>query len=216
MWRLGAMGSWPVSATPTTSAAASSAAALSGSMANSQPQSQPQQAPVPIPHRQTKLIAQVPKSDLSMTTWTVSDAASAVNNSISSSTSSTALLGQTNPGQVVVRHVFTTQFDGMIDLALNMILYRNLQDVIELYESEISRTMRTLQIIAGPSQEEKAIKFVLEPVEPPVLVPRLRVMGEATPPLEWLVKKELVPELAHTTVTLPLDGFLRSLASSFS
>ncbi|KAI9188802.1 Macrophage colony-stimulating factor 1 receptor [Blastocladiella emersonii ATCC 22665] len=140
--------------------------------------------------RTTKLIAQVPKSDLTMSTWTTS-------------------------ADWTVRHVFVTQFDGLIDLALNMILYRNLQDVLALYESEIARTRKTLQVIATGDDGDTASPWTFVPVEPAVLAPRLKMMGEATPPLEWLLKKDVVPELAHRNVTVPLDEVLRALAGVF-
>ncbi|KAI9220134.1 hypothetical protein BC828DRAFT_415928 [Blastocladiella britannica] len=144
--------------------------------------------------RSTRLIAKVPPTDLTMSTWTPISGAE----------------------PVTVRHLFVTTFDGMVDLALNVILYRNLQDLADLYESEIDRTLKTLQILRGAEPVPTAVAFVLDPVEPPVLAPRLKLMAEATPPLEWLVKKDLVPKLAHEYLTLPLDRVLREVAARLS
>ncbi|KAJ3355601.1 hypothetical protein GGF32_001871 [Allomyces javanicus] len=144
--------------------------------------------------RIAKLIASVPAADLTMNT-------------------------SASSADRTVRHTFVTAFDGMVDLALNMILYRNLTDMITLYDSEVTRTMRTLQIAktavvsaADEAADEAATKWVLVPVEPPVLAPRLKMMGEATPPLDWLVKKDVVPELVHTYLTMSLDQAIRALA----
>jgi hypothetical protein len=140
-------------------------------------------------HVNSKLIAQVPSSDLTMNTWT-------------------------SRIERIVEHEFSTQFEGMIDLALNMILYRNLQDILTLYENEISRTIKTFQLQGNlTEQADIDANWIFRPTVPPILAPRLKMMGEATPPLDWLMNKDLVPEKTHLLVTLTLARVLNFASS---
>ncbi|KNE69182.1 hypothetical protein AMAG_19876 [Allomyces macrogynus ATCC 38327] len=144
--------------------------------------------------RIAKLIASVPAADLTMTT-------------LASST------------DCIVRHTFVTAFDGMVDLALKMILYCNLTNMITLYDSEVTHTMHMMQIaktavvsVADEATDDAATRWVHMPVEPPMLAPRLKMMGEETPLLDWFVEKDVVLELVHTYLTMSLDQVIRVLA----
>ncbi|CAG8500632.1 1907_t:CDS:10 [Paraglomus brasilianum] len=57
------------------------------------------------------------------------------------------------------------------------------------------------------NKEKKTIQY--KPVEQVKLEPQLRIMGDATPPLEWAgLQRAKVPGFVHTSVTLNLDEVL--------
>ncbi|RUP43884.1 hypothetical protein BC936DRAFT_136583 [Jimgerdemannia flammicorona] len=52
-------------------------------------------------------------------------------------------------------------------------------------------------------------ELTFHPIEPVKLDPQLRVMGDATPPLEWVgVQRQKIPALVHTELTLNLEKIL--------
>ncbi|KAG9285770.1 hypothetical protein G9A89_013195 [Geosiphon pyriformis] len=58
----------------------------------------------------------------------------------------------------------------------------------------------------------KKRSFEYDPVEPVKLEPQLRIMGDATPPLEWVgVQRAKIPGVLHTLVMMNLDEILSAV-----
>ncbi|KAJ3191568.1 hypothetical protein HK101_007595 [Irineochytrium annulatum] len=138
----------------------------------------------------------------------------------------TTTTGSAGPSKRV-EFEFGSDFSGQIDIALNVGLYRYLQDLLLLYQKALS-TLAVDEASAGDSDEplttagqtlspadEKAgtpgSPFkgdVMEAVKPYIYVqrgeikfdPQLKVTGDATPReiVQWLgVNRERIPELVH-------------------
>ncbi|ORX46568.1 hypothetical protein DM01DRAFT_1364417 [Hesseltinella vesiculosa] len=65
----------------------------------------------------------------------------------------------------------------------------------------------------GKTKQEKEEYFTYVADEPVNFEPQLAQMGEATPPVEWLlgIKLERLPGLVHENVTLPLDQIVHAI-----
>ncbi|CAM0134818.1 Macrophage colony-stimulating factor 1 receptor [Umbelopsis sp. WA50703] len=146
----------------------------------------------------------------------------------------------------VLQHVFKVDFDGQINVSLNIGLIKYLQELVHQFEDQYKRALRgptvpvesTSTATIGDKQsddqkEETTIKeeivddhITLNDLEPkpkppmkdaleyqaliPVnFQPQLQIMGEATPPVEWLgLRRDRFPAIIHEELTLNLEKIL--------
>ncbi|CAG8497267.1 4277_t:CDS:10 [Ambispora leptoticha] len=67
----------------------------------------------------------------------------------------------------------------------------------------------TAATTSSSALEQKQPTFQYNPLEPVKLEPQLRIMGDATPPLEWVgVQRAKIPGFVHTMVMMNLDEVL--------
>ncbi|KAI8885811.1 hypothetical protein K501DRAFT_331672 [Backusella circina FSU 941] len=63
-----------------------------------------------------------------------------------------------------------------------------------------------------PKKEEKEEKYKYHPKNQVNFYPQLQIMGDATPPVDWLgLKREKIPGLIHENITLHLDQLVKIL-----
>ncbi|GAA5960722.1 hypothetical protein JCM21900_000512 [Sporobolomyces salmonicolor] len=75
-------------------------------------------------------------------------------------------------------------------------------------------TMKPMPLVQARTGERKALEF--EAVQMDVHQPQLQVLGDATPPLEWLgLQRDRFPAFIHTGVTSPLEELLVSLSAIY-
>lgn len=160
-----------------------------------------------------------------------------------------------------VDHTFTADFGGRINVSLNLGLIRYLQELANMFTSQLDRALQNDQprrtsmasIIDDRSQSQaqqdddsldsgvavrQAISIsrktskrslsedagdVRETIEetstliyrtnaPVSFHPQLQIMGDATPPVEWLgLRRERIPGLVHENVTLQLDQLVQAI-----
>ncbi|KAJ2957271.1 hypothetical protein NQZ79_g6974 [Umbelopsis isabellina] len=146
----------------------------------------------------------------------------------------------------VLQHVFKVDFDGQINVSLNIGLIKYLQELVHQFEEQYKRALRgpiapvestsTSTIGDKPSDDQKEEKPTNEDIiddslslespesEPKLQVkdaleyqalipvnfqPQLQIMGEATPPVEWLgLRRDRFPAIIHEELTLSLEKIL--------
>ncbi|KAI9251058.1 hypothetical protein BY458DRAFT_559573 [Sporodiniella umbellata] len=171
-----------------------------------------------------------------------------------------------------IKHKFDSEFAGRVSVSLNLGLIKQLQEMINMFNLQISRVLDTtpekLQLFGDPStplsvsspldedsnssrksslighspgkknsevseepdkepqvvleisvpQEEGGLvvefenveKYQYQALEAVNFQPQLQVMGDATPPVEWLgLKRERIPGLVHENITLHLDRLVQ-------
>ncbi|GAA5979280.1 hypothetical protein JCM10908_002865 [Rhodotorula pacifica] len=85
---------------------------------------------------------------------------------------------------------------------------------LPLREGEVVR-MKPLPVVQVSKQDQRALEF--EAIEMDVNQPQLQVLGDATPPLEWLgLQRDRFPAFVHTGVTSPLEELLIMLSSTYA
>ncbi|KAK4047646.1 Macrophage colony-stimulating factor 1 receptor [Microbotryomycetes sp. JL201] len=169
-------------------------------------------------------------------------------------------------GSKRLRHRFTMDFRGQVDLALNYALLRNLGTLAQRYQRHMDRvnsTAKTTSLYAEPAsrpvnppletdqateESDLASRTVteaelpaakqsvvsmrptplvqaatgdsgpleFEAVEMHVHQPKLTLLGDATPPLEWIgLQRDRFPAWIHTGVSSPLEELLIALSSTY-
>ncbi|GAA6038491.1 hypothetical protein JCM8097_004593 [Rhodosporidiobolus ruineniae] len=80
------------------------------------------------------------------------------------------------------------------------------EDAIPKREGEVVK-MKPMPLVHGQEGESRSLEF--EAVEMDVHQPQLQVLGDATPPLEWLgLQRDRFPAFVHTGVTSPIEELL--------
>lgn len=160
-----------------------------------------------------------------------------------------------------VEHIFCTTFDGRVNVSLNLGLIRYLQELANMFTTQLDRALhpneraahggedRTPTISSssvsaaggGPSGQADSDSFdsgvsikvpsgssrPASPDQPQAIIyqsaapvdfnPQLQVMGDATPPVEWLgFKRERLPGMVHENITLALDQIVHTLWDVYS
>ncbi|KAI7885245.1 hypothetical protein K492DRAFT_204108 [Lichtheimia hyalospora FSU 10163] len=157
-----------------------------------------------------------------------------------------------------VEHIFCTTFDGRVNVSLNLGLIRYLQELANMFTTQLDRALhpnerahssamdedRTPNIssvsAAGPSgpadsdsfdsgvsvkvpsgsrpaSPDKPQTISYQSAAPVDFNPQLQVMGDATPPVEWLgFKRERLPGMVHENITLTLDQIVHTLWDVYS
>jgi hypothetical protein len=82
----------------------------------------------------------------------------------------------------------------------------------------ITPTTETKLVQSNENEDSKeAIKkdvIIFNPVEQVKLEPQLRILGDATPPLEWVgVQRAKVPGFVHTAITMNLDEIINKITN---
>ncbi|CAI2166467.1 8487_t:CDS:10 [Funneliformis geosporum] len=75
-----------------------------------------------------------------------------------------------------------------------------------------------MEIQSNENEDSKESKkedaFIFNPIEPVKLEPQLRILGDATPPLEWVgVQRAKVPGFVHTEITMNLDEIINQITN---
>ncbi|KAI8376427.1 uncharacterized protein BYT42DRAFT_386187 [Radiomyces spectabilis] len=186
----------------------------------------------------------------------------------------TRLTMDSNQISQAVDHTFAANFDGRVNVSLNLGLMKYLQEMYSMYKNQLERAKEselarpspsttpgetnapslaghddTESVDSGvgvnkrkaaslhrkpssastdprepsdspepdklpPTGPSEAIKY--RAVQPVDFYPQLQVMGDATPPMEWLgLKRDRLPAAIHENITLPLDGLVQSLWKTF-
>lgn len=157
-----------------------------------------------------------------------------------------------------VEHIFCTTFDGRVNVSLNLGLIRYLQELANMFTTNLDRALhpnergpssamdedRTPNMssisAAGPSGHADSDSFdsgvsikvpsgsrptspdqqqaiIYQSAAPVDFNPQLQVMGDATPPVEWLgFKRERLPGMVHENITLALDQIVHTLWEVYS
>ncbi|KAI9492938.1 hypothetical protein BDB00DRAFT_872979 [Zychaea mexicana] len=138
-----------------------------------------------------------------------------------------------------VEHIFSASFGGRVNVSLNLGLIRYLQELANMFTTQMERALQHDSTGRRPSgaPTEDARSFdsgvaVNQPQAPlptpstaveegglcykssaPVnFHPQLQIMGDATPPVEWLgFKRDRLPALVHENITLVLDRLVHTL-----
>ncbi|KAK4051737.1 Macrophage colony-stimulating factor 1 receptor [Microbotryomycetes sp. JL221] len=176
-------------------------------------------------------------------------------------------------GSKRLRHKFTMDFRGQVDLALNYALLRNLGTLAQRYQRHMDRVAlsKTTSLYAEPASQpinppvdreqssttgsttafedsEVASRTItedelpasqqsvvsmrptplvqaatgdsgpleFEAIEMHVHQPKLTLLGDATPPLEWIgLQRDRFPAWIHTGVSSPLEELLIALSSTY-
>ncbi|KAM0790005.1 hypothetical protein ACM66B_005335 [Microbotryomycetes sp. NB124-2] len=175
-------------------------------------------------------------------------------------------------GSKRLRHKFTMDFRGQVDLALNYALLRNLSTLAQRYQRHMDRvnstakttslyvepashpvnppleteqgastsstpedsdmasrtvteaelpaaqqsvvSMRPTPLVQAATGDSGPLEF--EAVEMHVHQPKLTLLGDATPPLEWIgLQRDRFPAWIHTGVSSPLEELLIALSSTY-
>nr|CAG8529135.1 11787_t:CDS:10 [Entrophospora candida] len=140
----------------------------------------------------------------------------------------------------VVDHKFSVDFSGKVDVALNFGLIRYLQELKALYKEQIKKNnvgvfdfprspiispvntssdntftntdQQQLLMPSSATNDKSEIQF--NPIKPVKLEPQLFILGDATPPLEWVgVQRAKIPGLVHTTITMNLDEIINQITN---
>ncbi|CAB4400532.1 unnamed protein product [Rhizophagus irregularis] len=82
----------------------------------------------------------------------------------------------------------------------------------------ISPTTETKAVQSNENQDSKETKnkdtIIFNPVKQVKLEPQLRILGDATPPLEWVgVQRAKVPGFVHTAITMNLDEIINKITN---
>ncbi|GBB97022.1 hypothetical protein RclHR1_00290020 [Rhizophagus clarus] len=82
----------------------------------------------------------------------------------------------------------------------------------------ISPTTETKLVQSSENEDSKETKkedlIIFNPVEQVKLEPQLRILGDATPPLEWVgVQRAKVPGFVHTEITMNLDEIINKITN---
>lgn len=164
-----------------------------------------------------------------------------------------------------VEHIFCTTFDGRVNVSLNLGLIRYLQELANMFTTQLDRALHPNERTAhgggedrtptlssssvsaaaaaagGPSGHADSDSFdsgvsikvpssssrPASPDQPQAIIyqsaapvdfnPQLQVMGDATPPVEWLgFKRERLPGMVHENITLALDQIVHTLWDVYS
>ncbi|KAK9762234.1 Macrophage colony-stimulating factor 1 receptor [Basidiobolus ranarum] len=137
----------------------------------------------------------------------------------------------------IIEHQFTTDFVGRVDIALNFTLYKYLIELTSLYKSQLKssacngkekdlssdtpkqrtinnetarkNSVASLSDKTNDTNKPRTQELVYKALEPIRLDPQLKLMGDATPPLEWIgLQRQRVPEAIHDHVTSNLEELL--------
>ncbi|RIA94532.1 hypothetical protein C1645_873391 [Glomus cerebriforme] len=81
-----------------------------------------------------------------------------------------------------------------------------------------SPTKETKVVQSSENEDSKEVKMkdaiIFNPVEPVKLEPQLRILGDATPPLEWVgVQRAKIPGFVHTAITMNLDEIINKITN---
>lgn len=156
--------------------------------------------------------------------------------------------------ELLVKHTFTANFGGRINVSLNLGLIRYLQELVNMFNEQMGRakedrriqptsSQETLSIskpageqqaadeesfdsgvgVRSPSRQtshhslqeeetEGASPLVYTSEVPVNFNPQLQIMGDATPPMEWLgLKRDRLPAVVHEDITLVLDEIVQTI-----
>ncbi|CAG8439893.1 14436_t:CDS:10 [Funneliformis mosseae] len=81
---------------------------------------------------------------------------------------------------------------------------------------ESPKELKAIQFNENEDSKESKKKdaFIFNPIEPVKLEPQLRILGDATPPLEWVgVQRAKVPGFVHTEITMNLDEIINQITN---
>ncbi|KAI8143386.1 hypothetical protein BJV82DRAFT_92680 [Fennellomyces sp. T-0311] len=146
---------------------------------------------------------------------------------------------ESNQFERQVEHIFSASFGGRVNVSLNLGLIRYLQELANMFTAQMDRALHH-ELTRRPSgvPAEDASSFdsgvAVNQARPPspsaappataeeALVyksnapvnfhPQLQIMGDATPPVEWLgFKRERLPGLVHENITLVLDQLVHAM-----
>ncbi|KAG0173076.1 hypothetical protein DFQ30_008982 [Apophysomyces sp. BC1015] len=158
---------------------------------------------------------------------------------------STKLKMESTQAQRTVDHVFSADFDGRINVSLNLGLIKYLQEMSHMFTTQLQRAMDDVAVrpmfasedaasfdsgiavqqrpsesratpaknTTSPSSSSSAQDDLIYVTNQPVdFHPQLQVMGDATPPVEWLgLKREKLPAIVHENITLQLDHIVQAI-----
>ncbi|BGP16903.1 Macrophage colony-stimulating factor 1 receptor [Rhodosporidiobolus nylandii] len=87
------------------------------------------------------------------------------------------------------------------------------EDAIPKREGDVIK-MKPMPLVQAKKGERRSLEF--EAIEMDVKQPQLQVLGDATPPLEWIgLQRDRFPAFVHTGVTSPLEELLIVLSSTY-
>ncbi|KAI9269315.1 hypothetical protein BDA99DRAFT_348390 [Phascolomyces articulosus] len=159
---------------------------------------------------------------------------------------SVAIHMESNQFQRQVEHIFSASFGGRVNVSLNLGLIRYLQELANMFTSQMERALQhdtasrrpsgvptedansfdsgvavnqtrapspvTTSRAAGTETTDGDNGLVYKSNAPVNFNPQLQIMGDATPPVEWLgFKRERLPALVHENITLVLDQLVHTL-----
>ncbi|KAF7732780.1 hypothetical protein EC973_000053 [Apophysomyces ossiformis] len=156
---------------------------------------------------------------------------------------STKLTMESSQQERTVHHAFSANFDGRINVSLNLGLIKYLQEMSHMFTTQLQRalddgTVRPVVMVQGSSSVDNRVDTHTKPPEghsmpvesrealsastsneliyiikqPVDFYPQLQVMGDATPPVEWLgLKREKLPAIIHENITLRLDQIVHAM-----
>ncbi|GAA95056.1 uncharacterized protein L969DRAFT_25347 [Mixia osmundae IAM 14324] len=122
------------------------------------------------------------------------------------------------PGTRVVEHWFKLVYDGQVDIALNYALLKSLGELFQSFQQALARVGSGT--ITDRGKPDEPLPVTVEPLtliarENVINQPKLNLLGDATPPLEWLgVQRSKFPQWCHEGMTIPLEGLLLVLQSN--
>ncbi|AMD22914.1 HHR145Cp [Eremothecium sinecaudum] len=122
------------------------------------------------------------------------------------------------PPSNVLEYLFSSSFGGTIDVKWNLApigFFRELWNthVNSMKMRHVHEGARALNILEGEQLEDMKLEVNLGdeykyvPLQPPhIEVPRIKELGDATPPIEWFgVNRDSFPGLTHQVMIIPLQ-----------
>ncbi|OZJ04030.1 hypothetical protein BZG36_03772, partial [Bifiguratus adelaidae] len=112
-----------------------------------------------------------------------------------------------------VDYIFQTLFDGKVDVALNFKHYQFIQDMINTFKfvnqqssaSEALDSSEETPVTAATQVYENSDGVVYHAKEAMSMNLQLRVMGDATPPVDWFVSKQRIPGIVHQQLMIRME-----------
>lgn len=134
----------------------------------------------------------------------------------------TSLLMESTELNRHISYTFDALFAGRISVSLNIGLIKYLQEMATMFNLQVDRALgkssplngseefdKTPTTLVTESQEADTSNFVYTPISAVNFQPQLQVMGDATPPVEWLgLNREKIPGQIHENLTLHLDKLI--------
>jgi hypothetical protein len=176
---------------------------------------------------QCKEISETDERMLSVAAWVERANTGASRNILSLPSADITTIARRQSSEDTIALSFTADFGGHVDIALNFGLIKYLQELGTMYKNQMKRRDAALgaapTLAADQSKEitsaentttsSKTYK-VIEPVR---FDPKLRIMGDATPPLEWIgVQRQRIPIFLNEEVADPLENMIITLQTIYA